>query len=68
MPPRLFRSAKTQSAIISAVLFGSSTTVGYSPDVSDVDVLIILRDGAMTEEKSRLRKTIAELEVQSGVT
>ena len=59
--------ASPRSAVVSAVLFGSSATGGYSPGVSDVDLLIVLRDGATKEEKRRMRTTIAELEIQFGL-
>jgi predicted nucleotidyltransferase len=55
------------SGIISAVLFGSAVSGSYSPEISDVDLLIVLHDGAMAEDRCRVRDTISEHEDRSGV-
>jgi predicted nucleotidyltransferase len=55
------------SGIISAVLFGSAATGSYSPEISDVDLLIVLHDGATEEDRSRARDTISDYEDRSGV-
>lgn len=59
--------AAPSSGIVSAVLFGSASTGAYSPSVSDVDLLIVLLDGATMEDKEQVRDTISQLEEQSGL-
>jgi hypothetical protein len=41
---------------------------GYSPEISDVDLLIVLADRMTREDRRRVRDTIAGLEARSGVT
>ena len=55
------------SGIISAILFGSAATGSYSPEISDVDLLIVLHDGATAEDRCRVRNTISDHEDRSGV-
>ena len=55
------------SGIISAILFGSAATGSYSPEISDVDLLIVLHDGATAEDRRRVRDTISDHEDRSGV-
>ena len=58
--------ADPNSGIVSAVLFGSAATGSYSPEISDVDLLIVLDDRATTQDRCRVRDTISELEERSG--
>ena len=53
--------------IVSLVLFGSAATGGYSGPVSDVDLLLVLRDDADTALRRRVRDQVAELEVSHGL-
>jgi predicted nucleotidyltransferase len=55
------------SGIVSAVLFGSASTGSYSSSVSDVDLLIVLKDRATAQDRCRVRDTISELEDRSGL-
>jgi predicted nucleotidyltransferase len=55
------------SGIISAVLFGSAATGSYSPEISDVDLLIVLHDRATAEDRCRARDTISDHEDRCGV-
>ncbi len=51
----------------SVVLFGSASTGGYSTAISDVDLLLVLRDGATAEERQRVRETVSEVEARHGL-
>lgn len=59
--------ADPDSGIVSAVLFGSAATGSYSPGISDVDLLIVLADGATPQDRRRVRDTVAEIEARSRV-
>jgi predicted nucleotidyltransferase len=59
--------AAADSGIVSAVLFGSASTGAYSSSVSDVDLLIVLEDGATTQDSCRVRDTILHLEDRFGL-
>lgn len=51
----------------SLVLFGSAATGGYSPAVSDVDLLLVLRDEAKAEDRRRVHDTVSKLEARHGL-
>ena len=59
--------AAPHSGIVSAVLFGSAAMGSYSSEISDVDLLTVVADGATAEDRRRVRETISELEARSGV-
>lgn len=48
--------------LTSLVLFGSASTGGYTAPLSDVDLLVVLRDDADTATREGVRRGIAELE------
>lgn len=52
--------------VVSVVLFGSAATGGYTPGISDVDLLIVVADSATGKDKLSLRATISQLEAGSG--
>lgn len=54
------------SGVVSVVLFGSAATGSYTPEISDVDLLIVVADSATEKDKSSLRATISQLEASSG--
>jgi hypothetical protein len=54
-------------SLMSLVLFGSAGTGGYVATVSDVDLLLVLRDDADQAERHRIRDAVAELEVRHGL-
>jgi predicted nucleotidyltransferase len=54
-------------ALASLVLFGSAATGGYSPAISDVDLLLVLRDSVNAEDRRRLRDAVSELEARHGL-
>ena len=43
--------AHERAALVSVVLFGSAAKGGFSGDVSDVDVIIVVSDAASREER-----------------
>ncbi|HEX3746880.1 MAG TPA: nucleotidyltransferase domain-containing protein [Bryobacteraceae bacterium] len=56
------------SGVVSAVLFGSAATGCYSPEISDVDLLIVVADSATAQDRLRVWDTVSELEARAGVT
>jgi hypothetical protein len=52
---------------VSLVLFGSAATGGYSPDISDVDLLLVLDDGTDTAELHRVTGVVKALEARHGL-
>ena len=54
-------------ALASLVLFGSAATGGYSAAVSDVDLLLVLRNGVNAEDRRRVRDVVSELEARHGL-
>jgi predicted nucleotidyltransferase len=59
--------ASPESGIVSVVLFGSAAMGSYSPEISDVDLLIVLDDIATAQDRCRARDTISYLEARSGI-
>jgi hypothetical protein len=53
--------------LCSLVLFGSASTGGYTAALSDVDVLIVLRDDADSSARDVVRQAVADLESQHGL-
>jgi predicted nucleotidyltransferase len=53
-----------EHVLASVILFGSSATGGYVHGVSDVDLLIVLRDPAGPEARRRVIATVAEIETR----
>ncbi len=51
----------------SLVLFGSTATGGYSAAVSDVDLLLVLRDEVSAEDKRNVRDAVSALEARHGL-
>jgi hypothetical protein len=49
------------------VLFGSGAVGGYSAGISDIDLLIVVRDGATREHRRRLRDAVSQLEQHCGI-
>jgi hypothetical protein len=52
---------------VSVVLFGSAAKGGFSGGVSDVDVIIVLEDGATGADRNRLFDEVSRLEVTHGL-
>lgn len=55
-----------ESRLVSIVMFGSAVTGGYEAGVSDLDLLIVLEDGASAAERERVALEISDLEARHG--
>lgn len=53
--------------VTSLVLFGSVITGGYAAGLSDVDLLVVLRDDASSDARERVRRDVATLESHHGL-
>jgi predicted nucleotidyltransferase len=54
--------AQDRAPLVSVVLFGSAAKGGFSGDVSDVDVIIVVSDDVSRTARLRLGKAVAALE------
>jgi predicted nucleotidyltransferase len=52
--------------LVSIVLFGSAAKGGFARQVSDVDLIVVLQDGASREERARVRDAVSRLEIDHG--
>jgi predicted nucleotidyltransferase len=52
--------------LVSIVLFGSAAKGGFARQVSDVDLIVVLPDGASREERARARDEVSRLEIDHG--
>jgi predicted nucleotidyltransferase len=59
--------ATGERRLASVILFGSAATGGFSGAVSDVDLILVLPDGASTQDRHRLRDDVAGLEILHGI-
>jgi hypothetical protein len=59
--------AAPNGSLVSLILFGSGAIGGYATAISDVDLLIVIGDGADDGEKHRIGDTVAELEERHGL-
>jgi len=59
--------AGPDSGIVSAILFGSAATGGYAPEISDIDLLIVLVDRATEQDRCRVRDTLSDIEARCGL-
>jgi len=55
------------SAVHSVILFGSAVIGGFTGTVSDVDLILVLSDGATRADRSRLRDRVVSLEILYGL-
>jgi predicted nucleotidyltransferase len=53
--------------VLSVVLFGSAATGSYTAAISDVDLLLVVRDDVSPEERRRVRESVQELETRHGL-
>jgi predicted nucleotidyltransferase len=56
------RCAQNGAPLVSVVLFGSAATGGFSGDVSDVDVIIVVSDAASRETRRQLGEDVSRFE------
>jgi predicted nucleotidyltransferase len=59
--------AQDQAALVSVVLFGSAAKGGFSGDVSDVDLIIVVSDDTPRTQRRRLAEDVARLEALHGL-
>jgi predicted nucleotidyltransferase len=59
--------ALSGSELVSLVVFGSAARGGFSDAVSDVDLIVVLADGAAAGERGRIQAQVAALEVAHGL-
>jgi nucleotidyltransferase-like protein len=59
--------ARAHVPLVSVALFGSAAKGGFSNDVSDVDVLVVVADETSRETRHRLGGEIARLEMRHGL-
>lgn len=59
--------APDRAPLVSVVLFGSAAKGGFSGDVSDVDLIIVVPDGASRAKRRRLGEDVARLEAFHGL-
>jgi predicted nucleotidyltransferase len=59
--------AQDHVSLVSVVLFGSAAKGGFSGDVSDVDLIIVVPDDASRAKRRRLGEDVARLEVIHGL-
>jgi hypothetical protein len=55
------------NVIVSVILFGSASIGGFVGSVSDVDLILVLHDGAGPADRIRLRDHVMSLEVLHGL-
>jgi len=60
--------ALSGAELASLVVFGSAARGGFSDAVSDVDLIVVLADGAAAVERARTQARVAALEVAHGLT
>ena len=59
--------AKDRPLLVSVILFGSAAKGGFSEDVSDVDLIIVLQDDTSRTTRRQLSEDVARLEVLHGL-
>jgi predicted nucleotidyltransferase len=59
--------AQERAPLVSVVLFGSAAKGGFSGDVSDVDLIIVVPDDASRAKRRRLGEDVARLETLHGL-
>lgn len=59
--------ALSGSELLSLVVFGSAARGGFSETVSDVDLIVVLADGAAAGERARIQARVAQAEVAHGL-
>jgi predicted nucleotidyltransferase len=64
---RAVAEALSGSELVSLVVFGSAARGGFSETASDVDLIVVLADGAAAGEHGRVQARVAELEVAHGL-
>jgi Nucleotidyltransferase domain len=55
-----------EGSLVSIILFGSAANGAFRAEISDVDLIIVLPDGASPEDRTRIRNEVAALEILYG--
>ena len=61
------KCAQDQVSLVSVVLFGSAAKGGFSGDVSDVDLIIVVSGDASRTQRRRVAEDVARLEALHGL-
>jgi predicted nucleotidyltransferase len=75
LPPRLEAylaavrqmCAEEANRIVSLILFGSAATGGFSGETSDVDLILIVQDGASQQLRRQIGERVISLETVYGL-
>jgi predicted nucleotidyltransferase len=59
--------AEEANQIVSLILFGSAATGGFSHEISDVDLILILRDDASQQIRRQVCERVTSLEILHGL-
>ena len=60
-------SCNREDGVLRCILvFGSAAKGGFTGQVSDVDLILVLPDGASGKERTRLRAVVSRLEIEHG--
>src|SRR5437870_5407557 len=59
--------ARDRALLVSVVLFGSAAKGGFSGQVSDVDLIIVVSDAATRSQRRQLAEDVARLEALHGL-
>jgi len=58
--------ARLGCALVSVILFGSATTGGFSETASDLDLILVVHDGAARDQRRHLSDEVERLELLHG--
>lgn len=61
------KCAQNQVSLVSVVLFGSAAKRGFSVDVSDVDLIVVVSDDASRTQRRRMAEDVVRLEALHGL-
>lgn len=53
--------------VVSIIIFGSVAKGGFTPGTSDVDVIVVLADGALRGRRKEIKRQLAALELKHGL-
>jgi predicted nucleotidyltransferase len=59
--------SEKENVIASLVIFGSAAVGGYARQISDVDLLLVIRDGSTEKTRSNIQNLVSELEKRHGI-
>ena len=59
--------SEKENVLTSLVIFGSAAIGGYARQISDVDLLLVIRDGSSEKTRSEIQNLVSELENRHGI-